>query len=88
MKLLVEAFPAQPYVFKLILANDDVRRLGTAWAEDFYTKLEEYSQGYPFTEIILYGPRTFAEPLSVDIRNSDVLDYSTAKTVKFIEAGV
>lgn len=90
MKLIIEAYPAQPYIFKLVSMQNgdrDARKLGTAWMQDFYTKLEQYAESYPFDEILVYGPRGFADSIASNISHSDILNYSTAKSVTFVDAG-
>lgn len=75
MKLLVEAFPALPYKFKLIIADDDVRQLGSCWANELYTKMAEYASGYGIDEIIVYGPLDFSKGIAEQAQRSDVTNY-------------
>lgn len=86
MKLIVEAWPAQPYKFKLLTDQDDnARLLGSCWANDLYVRMAEYASGYNIDEVVICGPLDFAEGIAHKARKSEVADYVRKTKINVLE---
>ena len=81
MNLLVEAFPAQAYKFKLIHSDDDVETLGTSWATEFYDTLENYLKQYDINKIIVMGPGTFVRPIANNMKQNGMTSYTQSTEI-------